>query len=121
MADKLGFRDKIRRNPALNLTYRIVVGVLGVAIMVLGLALVPLPGPGWLIVFLGLGLLATEFAWAERLLDFGRAKLKAWLAWVNRQHLAVRALISLACLAFVAAVVLLTLHLSGVGIPFVGD
>jgi uncharacterized protein (TIGR02611 family) len=121
VADRLGFRDRIRRSPALNLTYRIAVGVLGVAIMVLGLVLVPLPGPGWLIVFLGLGLLATEFAWAERLLDFGRAKLKAWLAWVNRQHLAVRALISLACLAFVAGVVLLTLHLSGVGIPFVGD
>jgi len=121
MADRLGFRDRIRRSPTLHMTYRIGVGVLGAAIMILGLVLVPLPGPGWLIVFVGLGLLATEFAWAERLLDFGRAKLKAWLAWVNRQHLVVRALISLACLAFVAGVVLLTLNLSGIGIPIVGD
>ena len=121
MADRLGFRDRLKKNPALALAYRIVVGVVGTVIMLVGLALVPLPGPGWLIVFLGLGLLATEFAWAERLLDYGRARLKAWLAWVNRQHLAVRALISLACLAFVAGVVLLTLHLSGFGIPFVGD
>jgi len=45
--------------------------------MLLGLALVPLPGPGWLIVFLGLGIMATEFAWAERLLDFGRRTLRA--------------------------------------------
>ncbi|CAA9280312.1 MAG: FIG00998039: hypothetical protein [uncultured Corynebacteriales bacterium] len=94
-------------------------GVLGSLIMILGLVLVPLPGPGWLIVFLGLGILATEFAWAERLLDFGRATLKAWLHWLGRQHLAVRALISLATLGFVAGVVLLTLHLSGTGIPFV--
>lgn len=121
MADRLGFRERIKRNPALGLAYRIVVGVVGTAIMLLGLVLVPLPGPGWLIVFLGLGILATEFAWAERLLDFGKAKLRAWLAWLGRQHLAVRALISLATLAFVGAVVLLTLHLSGYGIPFVGD
>lgn len=119
MADKLGFRDRLKKNPALALAYRIGVGVLGGAIVIVGLALVPLPGPGWLIVFLGLGILATEFAWAERLLDFGRRTLKAWLHWLGRQHLAVRALISLATLGFVAGVVLLTLRLSGTGIPFV--
>ena len=26
------------------------------------------PGPGWLVIFLGLGLLAAEFVWAERLM-----------------------------------------------------
>jgi uncharacterized protein (TIGR02611 family) len=119
VADRLGFRDRLKKNPALALAYRIGVAVLGGSIMILGLVLVPLPGPGWLIVFLGLGILATEFAWAERLLDFGRRTLRAWLAWLGRQHLAVRALISLATLAFVAGVVLLTLHLSGTGIPFV--
>ena len=71
-----------------------------------------------LIVFLGLGILATEFAWAERLLDFGRRTLRSWLRWLGRQHLAVRVLVSLATLAFVAGVVGLTLHLS-VGLPFV--
>jgi uncharacterized protein (TIGR02611 family) len=120
VADRLGFRDRLKKSPALNMAYRIGVGVLGAAIVVLGLALVPLPGPGWLIVFLGLGILASEFAWAERLLDFGKAKLRAWLAWVNRRHLAVRVLISLATLAFVAGVVLVTLRLSGYDIPFVG-
>jgi uncharacterized protein (TIGR02611 family) len=121
VADKLGFRARLKRNPALALAYRIAVGLVGGLIVVLGLALVPLPGPGWLIVFLGLGILATEFTWAERLLDFGRRTLKSWLAWLGRQHLAVRALISLATLAFVAGVVLLTLHLSGTGVPFLGD
>jgi len=27
------------------------------------------PGPGWLVIFLGLGLLAAEFVWARRLMD----------------------------------------------------
>jgi uncharacterized protein (TIGR02611 family) len=121
VADRLGFRARLKKNPALALAWRIGVGVLGTAVVLLGLVLVPFPGPGWLIVFVGLGILATEFAWAERLLDFGRAKLRAWLRWVGRQNLAVRALISIATLAFVAGVVLLTLHLSGTGVPFVGD
>ena len=121
MADRLGFRHRLKKNPALALAWRIGVGVFGTLVVLLGLVLVPFPGPGWLIVFIGLGILATEFAWAERLLDFGRAKLRGWLRWVGRQHLAVRALISVATLAFVAGVVLLTLYLSGTGVPFVGD
>ena len=118
MADRLRFRDRLKHNPALALAWRIAVGVVGSLVVVLGLALVPFPGPGWLIVFVGLGILATEFAWAERLLDFGRGKFRCWLRWVGRQHLAVRALISIATLAFVVGVVRLTLKLSG-GVPFV--
>jgi len=114
---RLGFRGRLKRNPALDLTYRIGVAVAGGAVALVGLLLVPLPGPGWLIVFLGLGILATEFAWAGRLLGFGRRTLAAWLRWLARQHLAVRVLVSLATLLFVAAVAVLTLELS-VGLPF---
>ncbi len=121
VADRLGFRDRLKKHPALALAYRIGVGILGTLVVLLGLVLVPFPGPGWLIVFVGLGILATEFAWAERLLDFGKAKFRAWLRWVGRQHLVVRALISIATLGFVAGVVLLTVYLSGTGVPFVGD
>ena len=39
------------------------------AILIGGLALVPLPGPGWAIVFIGLGMLALEFKWAENLME----------------------------------------------------
>ena len=119
MADRLWFRERIKKNPALALAYRIGVGILGTLVVVLGLLLVPLPGPGWLIVFVGLGILASEFAWAERLLDYCRATVTAWLHWVGRQHLAVRILISVATLGFVAGAVLLTLHMTGTGIPFV--
>jgi uncharacterized protein (TIGR02611 family) len=120
VADRLGFRARLKRNPALALAYRIGVGVVGGLIVVAGLALVPLPGPGWLIVFLGLGILATEFAWAERALDFSRRTLRSWLRWLGRQHLAVRGLISLVTVGFVLGVVALTLHLS-VGLPFVSS
>ena len=43
--------------------------VVAFAIFIGGLALVPLPGPGWAIVFIGLGMLALEFKWAENLME----------------------------------------------------
>jgi uncharacterized protein (TIGR02611 family) len=114
IADRLGFRGFIRRHRSLELVYRAGVGVLGVAIMVAGFALIPLPGPGWLIVFAGLALLATEFAWAERLLHYGRAKFHAWTRWVLRQSLLVRGLITLLGLACVAGALGLYVRLYGV-------
>ena len=48
---------------------RLMVLILGVAVLLAGLAMLALPGPGLLVIILGLVLLATEFAWAERLLD----------------------------------------------------
>jgi uncharacterized protein (TIGR02611 family) len=43
--------------------------VAGFALLTLGIVLLVGPGPGWLVILLGLGLLAVDFAWARRLLD----------------------------------------------------
>ena len=79
-------RYVIRRRPELNLTYRIAVGTLGLLVLIGGIIAIPYPGPGWLIVFLGLGILASEFDWAQRLLRFARSKYDAWLDWFKEQH-----------------------------------
>jgi uncharacterized protein (TIGR02611 family) len=52
---------------------------MGTFIVVVGLILVPLPGPGWAIVFAGLALLATEFAVAERMRNWLILQLKQWI------------------------------------------
>jgi uncharacterized protein (TIGR02611 family) len=119
VADRLGFRARLKANPALAMAYRIAVAVVGAAVVLIGLFLVPLPGPGWLIVFLGLGILATEFSWAERLLDFAKAKVRGWSKWVGRQSLAVRGLVGLATLAFLGC--LAWGYIAWQGVPFVGD
>jgi uncharacterized protein (TIGR02611 family) len=49
--------------------YRVVFVIVAFAILIGGLALIPLPGPGWAIVFIGLGMLALEFKWAENLME----------------------------------------------------
>jgi uncharacterized protein (TIGR02611 family) len=95
------FRAKVRAYPVWNLVWRIAVGVLGTAVLVLGVLAIPYPGPGWLIVFAGLGILATEFTWAGRLLRFVRRYYDRWMAWVRRQNRVVQALLGLATLAVV--------------------
>lgn len=44
--------------------------VLGILVVIVGIILLPLPGPGWAIIFLGFAILATEFEPAERVRDF---------------------------------------------------
>ena len=51
-------------------TKRIAVLVVGLALVALGLALIPIPGPFTIpLIVAGLAVLATEFVWAERMLD----------------------------------------------------
>jgi uncharacterized protein (TIGR02611 family) len=102
-------RNSIRDKKKLNLIYRCAVGVVGTAVLVGGLVLIPYPGPGWLIVFAGLGILASEFEWAHRLLKFARGKYDKWMDWVKEQHWSVQALLGL----LTCAIVLATLWLFG--------
>ncbi|GAB2752559.1 hypothetical protein GCM10027174_29600 [Salinifilum aidingensis] len=83
-------RERIRRRPALNVSYRFLVGVLGVAVLLCGFVLIPYPGPGWLIVFAGLGILATEFKAAHRVSAFAGRQYRRWVHWLGRQHAVVK-------------------------------
>ena len=107
-------RERIRQNRSLNATYRMIVGILGTAIILGGIVLLPLPGPGWLTVIAGLFVLATEFAWAERLLEYTRRKVAGWTEWLGRQSVVVRLGVAVLTAAFVYAVLLVTLHVTGV-------
>ncbi len=49
---------------------KLVILVVGVTVVLAGVALLALPGPGMIVIILGLLILATEFAWAQRLLDY---------------------------------------------------
>ena len=59
-------RSGIRRNPTADRVYRTTIGVAGTGTVVLGIALIPLPGPGSLIALGGLALLGTEFEGAKK-------------------------------------------------------
>ena len=41
----------------------------GFTLLLIGVVMFFTPGPGWLVIFLGLTLLAAEFVWARRLMN----------------------------------------------------
>jgi uncharacterized protein (TIGR02611 family) len=96
-------RARIRASRTGRIAWRVAVTVAGVGIIAGGIVLLPLPGPGWLIIFAGLGLLATEYEWAARLLHYGRRTLARWTAWVSDRHWAIQALIGVAGVVLLGA------------------
>jgi uncharacterized protein (TIGR02611 family) len=67
LSEKLARRRE--RHIQHSMPYRVAFVIVAFAILIGGLALIPLPGPGWAIVFIGLGMLALEFKWAEHLME----------------------------------------------------
>ena len=86
---------------------RVFIGVVGGSVVLIGAVLIPYPGPGWLIVFAGFAILATEFEFAQKALEWLQAKYEKWVSWLNRQHLAVR----LSVIGFSGLVILATIWL----------
>lgn len=88
-------------------TRKTVITLVGVFVVLLGLIMVPYPGPGWLVVFMGLTILAREYPWAHRMLEFGRKKYDDWTAWLKRQNRLVQTLV----LMITGVVIVLTIWL----------
>ena len=51
---------------------KVVIAVIGTTVLLLGLALIILPGPAFVVIPVGLAILASEFAWARRVIQRGR-------------------------------------------------
>ncbi len=90
------------------------VGLVGGIVVIGGLVAIPFPGPGWLLVIAGLAILASEFEWANRLLQFTKDRVKAWTDWALQQPIWVRLILGLATAAFVYGALVVSLHLTGV-------
>lgn len=53
---------------------RIAVALVGTALLLAGVAMLVVPGPGLLVIIAGLAVLATEFAWASAALSMAKRK-----------------------------------------------
>lgn len=93
---------KSKTHPAV---WRGTVALVGGVVVIVGIIMIPYPGPGWLVVFLGLGILSTEFAWAKRWLAYGRKKYDAWSAWVLKQHWSVQSALFIFTMIVVVATI----------------
>ncbi|MFE7469314.1 TIGR02611 family protein [Streptomyces sp. NPDC057499] len=65
----------IRASRTLHLSWQVGVFVVGLAVVVAGIIMLPLPGPGWLVIFGGMAIWATEFVWAQLVLRWTRRKV----------------------------------------------
>lgn len=102
--DDWAWRRRLRANPVTARLYRSLVAVVGAVVVVVGLIAVPAPGPGWLIVFVGIAIWASEFEWAQRLLRWGRGRLHVWNTWLRSRPWWVSGLVGLGTAAVVAGV-----------------
>ena len=69
---------RLHAHPVTGLLTKVVVTAIGVAVILVGVVLSGpgIPGPGFVVIVFGLAILATEYAWAERLLQRARAALR---------------------------------------------
>jgi uncharacterized protein (TIGR02611 family) len=65
----------IKRRRALHLSWQVGVFVVGLAVVVAGIIMLPLPGPGWVVIFGGMAIWATEFVWAQLVLRWTKRKV----------------------------------------------
>ena len=70
-----GFREETREAARRGVVTRLLRMTAGTLVTILGVIMMPLPGPGLLIVAIGLGILSRDVAWADRLLQIVRKRL----------------------------------------------
>ena len=70
-----GFREETREEARRGVATRLLRMTAGTIVTILGVIMMPLPGPGLLIVAIGLGILSRDVAWADRLLQIVRRRL----------------------------------------------
>jgi len=65
---------------------RVIVSVVGATVLLIGIALLVLPGPAFVVIPVGLAILATEYAWARRWLRKGRRIAKDVVSSTHRRE-----------------------------------
>ncbi|WEO98526.1 TIGR02611 family protein [Streptomyces sp. FXJ1.172] len=75
--DGLGSRapEFIKSRRVLHMSWQAGVFVVGLAVVVTGIVMLPLPGPGWVVIFAGMAIWATEFVWAQLMLRWTKRKV----------------------------------------------
>ncbi len=66
----------IAEHPAFRAARRMIVTVVGATLLAVGVAFLVLPGPAFVVIPVALGVLATEYVWARRLLERVRERLR---------------------------------------------
>ncbi|MFE3602911.1 TIGR02611 family protein [Streptomyces sp. NPDC059142] len=66
----------IKASRPLHVSWQVGVFLAGLAVVAAGVAMLVLPGPGWVVIFAGMAIWATEFVWAQLVLRWTRRKVR---------------------------------------------
>ncbi|MGW2825197.1 TIGR02611 family protein [Streptomyces sp. NPDC001443] len=105
----------VKARRMLHLSWQVGVFVVGLAVVVAGVIMLPLPGPGWVVIFGGMAIWATEFVWAQLVLRWTKRKVteaaqKALDPKVRRRN------ITLTVIGLVVVAVLVGIYVSKFGV-----
>jgi len=109
----------IKARRALHLSWQVAIFIIGLAVVVAGIIMLPLPGPGWVVIFGGMAIWATEFVWAQLVLRWTKRKVteaaqKALDPKVRRRNI----ILTSVGLVIVAAIVGVYLYRFGFEMPW---
>ncbi|URN17997.1 MULTISPECIES: TIGR02611 family protein [Streptomyces] len=65
----------VKARRPLHLSWQVGVFLIGLTVVVIGVIMLPLPGPGWIVIFGGMAIWATEFVWAQLVLRWTKHKV----------------------------------------------
>ena len=65
----------VQERRVLHMSWQVGVFLAGLAVVIAGVIMLAVPGPGWLTIFAGMGIWATEFVWAQLVMRWTRRKL----------------------------------------------
>jgi len=111
-------REQRDRHLSRSRFYRVPFALLGFTIVLVGIAMLVLPGPGLLVMALGFAMLALEFAWAERVLERTLEQMSKTSNTVRRASRLQQALSLAAGLAALVALIAAAKYLDFPLLPF---
>jgi uncharacterized protein (TIGR02611 family) len=105
----------VQERRTLHLSWQVGVFVVGLAVVAAGVLMLVLPGPGWVVIFGGMAIWATEFVWAQLVLRWTKRKVteaaqKALDPRVRRRN------IILTCTGLVIIAVLVLVYVARFGL-----
>ncbi|MYS92812.1 MULTISPECIES: TIGR02611 family protein [Streptomyces] len=65
----------VKARRLLHVSWQVGIFIIGLAVVVAGIIMLPLPGPGWVVIFGGMAIWATEFVWAQLVLRWTKRKV----------------------------------------------
>ncbi|MFE7842817.1 TIGR02611 family protein [Streptomyces sp. NPDC057474] len=65
----------VKARRMLHLSWQVAIFIVGLAVVVAGVIMLVVPGPGWLVIFGGMAIWATEFVWAQLVLRWTKRKV----------------------------------------------